>query len=162
MINLTPTFLFELSNTAKGIPEGYDTRLYVPHLKYNENNPKDIKFLYKDVLYLPNPVFPVELYECSRNTQVKLTIEACEKSKFAEYNLNGAVYRATADGRNGMKDKVTMFIDLCKQYMNKELEQELDNEIRFYESTEGEDDTRTLEYLYDLSETVRTFNDQCE
>ena len=43
--------------------------------------------------------------------------------------------------------------------MNKELEQELDNEIRFYESTEGEDDTRTLEYLYDLSETVRTFND---
>ena len=62
-------------------------------------------------------------------------------------------------GRNGMKDKVTKFIDLCKQYMNKELEQELDNEIRFYESTEGEDDTRTLEYLYDLSETVRTFND---
>ena len=58
-----------------------------------------------------------------------------------------------------MKDKVTKFIDLCKQYMKKELEQELDNEIRFYESTEGEDDTRTLEYLYDLSETVRTFND---
>ena len=58
-----------------------------------------------------------------------------------------------------MKDKVTKFIDLCKQYMSKELEQELDNEIRFYESTEGEDDTRTLEYLYDLSETVRTFND---
>ena len=43
--------------------------------------------------------------------------------------------------------------------MNKELEQERDNEIRFYESTEGDDDTRTLEYLYDLSETVRTFDD---
>ena len=35
--------------------------------------------------------------------------------------------------------------------MNKELEQELDNEIRFYESTEGDDDTRTMEYLYGLS-----------
>jgi len=58
-----------------------------------------------------------------------------------------------------MKDKVSKFIDLCKQYMNKELEQELDHEIRFYESTEGDDYIRTLEYLYDLSETVRTFND---
>ena len=35
MINITPTFLFELSNTAKGIPEGNDTKLYVPHLMIN-------------------------------------------------------------------------------------------------------------------------------
>jgi len=159
MINITPTFLFELSNTAKGIPEGNDTGLYVPYLAEPGSNPKNIKFLYKNLLFLPNPVFPVELYEYRRDTQIKLSIEGREKSKFAEYNLNGAVYRTTANGRKTMKDKVTKFIDLCKQYMNKELEQELDNEIRFYESTEGEDDTRTLEYLYDLSETVRTFND---
>ena len=143
MINITPTFLFELSNTAKGIPESNDTKLYVPHLMVNAVNPKNIKFNYSDVLYLPSPVFPVELYEYRRNTQIKLSVEAREKSKFAEYNLNGVVYRVTADGRNGMKDKVTKFIDLCKQYMNKELEQELDKEIRFYASTEGEDDTRT-------------------
>ena len=30
MINITPTFLFEYSNTAKGIPEGNDTKLYLP------------------------------------------------------------------------------------------------------------------------------------
>ena len=146
MINITPTFLFELSNTAKGIPEGNDTKLYVPHLMINRDNPKDIKFHYQDVLFLPNPVFPVELYEYRRDTQVKLSVEAREKSKFAEYNLNGAVYRATADKRNGMKDKVTKFIDLCKQYMNKELEQELDNEIRFYESTEG----RMIQELWNI------------
>ena len=122
-------------------------------------NPKDIKFRYIDTEYLPNPVFPVELYEYRRDTQVKLSIEAREKSKFAERNLSGVIYRPTNDGHKTMKDKVTKFIDLCKQYMNKELEQELDNEIRFYESTEGDDDKRTLEYLYDLSETVRTFND---
>ena len=55
MINITPTFLFELSNTAKGIPEGNDTNLKVAHLKPNDTNPKDIKFEYKDVPYLPNP-----------------------------------------------------------------------------------------------------------
>ena len=89
MINITPTFLFELSNTAKGIPEGNDTNLYVPHLTVNVDNPKDIKFYYKDISFLPNPVFPVELYEYCRDTQVKLSVEAREKSKFAEYNLNG-------------------------------------------------------------------------
>ena len=93
MINITPTFLFELSNTAKGIPEGNDTNLYVPHLVPNPNNPKDIKFNYTHEAFLPNPVFPVELYEYRRDTQVKLSIEALEKSKFAEYNLNGGVYR---------------------------------------------------------------------
>ena len=138
MINLTPTFLFELSNTAKGIPGNIDTNLCIPHLGESDYNPKNKWLVYADVQYLPNPIFPVELYEYRRGTRIKLTIDAQEKSKFAERNLNGVTYRQTADGRNGMKDKVTKFIDLCKQYMNKELEQELDNEIRFYESTEGE------------------------
>ena len=57
MINITPTFLFELSNTAKGIPEGNDTNLQVSHLAVNVDNPKDIKFYYKDISFLPNPVF---------------------------------------------------------------------------------------------------------
>ena len=96
MINITPPFLFELSNTAKGIPEGNDTNLQVPHLAVNVDNPKDIKFHYKDEAFLPNPVFPVELYEYRRDTQVKLSVEAREKSKFAEYNLNGGVYRRGA------------------------------------------------------------------
>ena len=74
MINITPTFLFELSNTAKGIPEGNNTNLQVPHLMMNVDNPKDIKFHYKDDAFLPNPVFPVELYEYRRdksNCQLK-------------------------------------------------------------------------------------------
>ena len=45
-------------------------------------------------------------------TQVKLSVGAREKSKFAERNLNGGVYRATVDDGNSMKDKVTKFIDL--------------------------------------------------
>jgi len=149
MINLTPTFLFELSNSEKGIPDGNDTNLCIPILKPNESNPKDIQISYKDTPYLPNPIFPAELYEYRRDTQIKLTIDSRMKSKFAQNNLGGNIYRTAARGRTGMKHKVTKLIDLCKQYMNKELEQELDNEIRFYESTEGEDDTRTLEYLYD-------------
>ena len=76
MINITPTFLFEYFNTAKGIPECNDTKLYVPHLMINEDNPKDIKFHYSDLLYLPNPGFPVELYEYRRDTQVKLSVTA--------------------------------------------------------------------------------------
>ena len=87
MINITPTFLFELSNTAKGIPEGNNTNLHVPHLMVNLDNPKVIKFNYKDEPFLPNPVFPAELYEYRRDTQIKLSVEAREKSKFAEHNL---------------------------------------------------------------------------
>ena len=48
MISLTPTFLFELSNTAKGIPEGNDTILCIPYLKASTYNPKDISFRYED------------------------------------------------------------------------------------------------------------------
>ena len=99
MINITPTFLFELSNTAKGIPEGNDTNLCIPYLGVSGNNPKNIWFRYEDVKYLPNPLFPVELYEYRRDTQIKLTIEAREKSKFAERNLSGVIYRPTVNGR---------------------------------------------------------------
>ena len=55
--------------------------------------------------------------------------------------------------------KKKKFIDLCRQYMNNSLEQELNDEIRFFESTEEADDQKTLEYHYDLVETVKTFND---
>ena len=58
-----------------------------------------------------------------------------------------------------MKVKVTKFIDLCRQYMKNDLEQELDDEIKLFESTEEASDKRTLEYHYDLWETVKTFND---
>ena len=43
--------------------------------------------------------------------------------------------------------------------MKNELEQELDDEIKLFESTEETADKKTLEYHYDLWETVKTFND---
>ena len=58
-----------------------------------------------------------------------------------------------------MKAKVTKFIDLCRQYMNNNLEHEIDDEIRLFEAIKEDSDGRTLEYHYDLRETVRSFND---
>ena len=58
-----------------------------------------------------------------------------------------------------MKTKVTKFIVLCRQYMNNNLEQEIDDEIRLLEVTKDEFDGRSLEYHYDLRETVRSMND---
>ena len=99
-------------------------------------------------------MFPVELYEYRRGSNIKLSIDGEVPSRFAEVNLQKGIYRDTA-----MKTKVTKMIDLCRQYMNNDLEQELDNEIRFFESTEEADDKRSLEYHYDLAETVKSFND---
>jgi len=58
-----------------------------------------------------------------------------------------------------MKTKVTNLVDICRQYMKNDLEQEIDDEIKFFESTEDADDVKTLEYHYDLRETIKTFND---
>jgi len=69
-------------------------------------------------------------------------------------NLAKNIYRNEA-----MKSKVTNLIDLCRQYMKNDLEQEIDDEIKFFESTEDVDDEKTLEYHYDLRETIKTFND---
>ena len=42
--------------------------------------------------------------------------------------------------------------------MKNDLEQEIDDEIKFFESTEEADDVKALEYHYDLRETIKTFN----
>ena len=150
MINITPTFLQELYNSTRGIPEGFNTNLHIPYIT---RNGKNITTTYKEKAYLPNPMFPVELYEYRRGSNIKLSIDGEVPSRFAETNLNKEIYRDKA-----MKTKVTRMIDLCRQYMTNELEQELDNEIHFFESVE-EDDKKSLEYHYDLAETVKSFND---
>ena len=43
--------------------------------------------------------------------------------------------------------------------MNNNLEQEIDDDIRLFEATKDEFDGRSLEYHYDLRETVRSMND---
>ena len=156
MINITPTFLHEYYNTSRGFPEGIDTNINHPVITMEG---KKAKAAYVDKKFFPNPVFPVELYEYRRGSNIKLSIDGVIPSKFAEGNLQKKIYRETADGNKNMKVKVTKFIDLCRQYMKNDLEQELDDEIKLFESTEEASDKRTLEYHYDLWETVKTFND---
>ena len=43
--------------------------------------------------------------------------------------------------------------------MNNELEWQIDDEVKYFESTEEADDQKSLEYHYDLRETIKTFND---
>ena len=43
--------------------------------------------------------------------------------------------------------------------MRNDLEREIDDEIKFFESTKEDDDEKSLEYHYDLRETIKTFND---
>ena len=85
---------------------------------------------------------------------MKLSIDGEVLSQFADRNLAKNIYKNDA-----MKIKVTNLIDLCRQYMKNDLEQEIDDEIKFFESTEEADDGRTLEYHYDLRETIKSFND---
>ena len=153
MINITPTFHHEYDNTYRGLPENFNTNLSVP--REYDNKGRNIPLSYVDTPRFPNPVIPVELYEYRRGTKIKLTLGKDKefKSRFAELNL-GVVYK-NAD----MKAKVTKFIDLCRQYMNNNLEHEIDDEIRLFEAIKEDSDGRTLEYHYDLRETVRSFND---
>ena len=85
---------------------------------------------------------------------MKLSIDGEVLSLFADRNLAKNIYKNEA-----MKNKVSNLVDLCRQYMKNELEQEIDDEIKFFESTEDVDDEKTLAYHYDLRETIKTFND---
>ena len=86
---------------------------------------------------------------------MKLSIDGETKSLFADGNLaKDYIYKNEA-----MKTKVTNLVDICRQYMKNDLEQEIDDEIKFFESTEDADDEKTLAYHYDLRETIKTFND---
>ena len=151
MIKLTPTFLSEYNNTSRGIPFDHDTTIFIPKV---ESNGKKVTVTYVDKSCLKNPVFPVELYEYRRGKNMKLSIDGETKSLFAERNLAGNIYK-----KNTMKTKVSNLIDLCRQYMKNDLEQEIDDEIKFFESTEDANDEKTLAYHYDLRETIKTFND---
>ena len=151
MIRLTPTFLSEYHNTSNGLPGPVDTSIYIPTIK---RVGKKFTITYEDKSYLKNPVFPAELYEYRRGQNMKLSIDGEVLSQFADRNLAKNIYKNDA-----MKIKVTNLIDLCRQYMKNDLEQEIDDEIKFFESTEEADDGRTLEYHYDLRETIKSFND---
>ena len=139
--------------TFRGLPDNTNTNLTI--FRENDNKGRKIPLSYVHTPRLPNLVFPVELYEYRRDSKVKLTIGKDKefKSRFVEGNLR-VVYKNI-----DMKKKVTKFIDLCRQYMNNNLKQEIDDEIRLFEATKDVDDGRTLEYHYDLRETVRSMND---
>ena len=151
MIKLTPTFLSEYHNLSRGFPNGTNTVLSIPDLKPVG---KKTTVAYVDKAYLKNPVFPVELYEYRRGKNMKLSIDGEAKSLFAEGNLAKNIYK-----NEGMKTKVTNLVDLCRQYMNNELEWQIDDEVKYFESMEEADDQKSLEYHYDLRETIKAFND---
>ena len=151
MIDIGPTFSQGLFNLSNGLPEGFNTNISIPILA---KTGKTIKVAYRDRPYLPNPVFPVELYEYQRGSDIKLSIASKVETKFAELNLQKRIYKD-----DSMKEKVTRMIDLCRSNMNNELEKQLTDEIKIFESTEEDEDNRSLEYHYDLLDTVRTFND---
>ena len=151
MINLTPTFLSEYHNTSRGIPGNIDTNINVPSLV---KAGKKITLVYADKAYFKNPVFPAELYEYRRGKNMKLSIDEEAKSLFAEGNLAKNIYKSDA-----MKTKVSNLVDLCRQYMKNDLEWEIDDEVKYFESTQEADDEKSLEYHYDLRETIKTFND---
>jgi len=85
MIQNTPTFQNQLHNCFIGNPGNKDTRLYIPYL---EKDGRHIKLDYKAKAYLPNPVFPIELYEYRRDSQIQLSVDGKVKSKFADLNIN--------------------------------------------------------------------------
>lgn len=149
MIDITSTFLHQISNACKGLPAGINTTLSIPY-----KNDKGDKIDYKDKAFLENPVFPVELYEYQRESKIKLSLGKTATSKFAGNNLAANIYKDEA-----MKAKVTALIDECRQNMNRDLENELRNEIRLLESTDNEKDEANREYTYDLYETIKSFND---
>ena len=44
-----------------------------------------------------------------------------------------------------MKTKVTNLINLCRQYMKNDLEWQIDDEVKYFESTQESDDEKSLE-----------------
>ena len=150
MIKLTPTFLSEYHNVSRSLPEGTDTKLKVPRLI---KAGKKITVVYEDKAYLKNLVFPAELYEYRRGKNTKLSIDGEARSLFADGNLAASIYKSDA-----MKTKVSNLVDLCRQYMRNELEWQIDDEDKYFESTQEADDEKSLEYHYDLRETIKTFN----
>src|SRR5690348_12998089 len=134
MIDISPTFIFELSNAFRGLPENYNTNLTVP---YVDRKGKGLTLVYKDKSFMSNSMFPVELYEYRRGSNIKLAIGSAVQSSFADKNLPKNIYKD-----DDTKRKVTKLIDSCRQNMKNVLEQELMDEIRFFESTEDEDKAR--------------------
>lgn len=58
MIEITPTFQYEIYNTFRELPGNKDTRLVIPYLR---KVGKKITAVYKVKAYLPNPIYPTEL-----------------------------------------------------------------------------------------------------
>lgn len=151
MIQNTPTFQYQLYECFRGQPGNKDSRLSIPYL---DKAGRKIRATYKNKAYLPNPVFPIELYEYRRDNQIQLSVEGKVESKFAENNLGREVYKS-----EDMKYIRSALIDMCRQNMDSQFERELDDEIRLLNATDDEFDGKSLEYHYDLYETVKTFND---
>ena len=118
MIENTPIFQYQLYECFRGQPGNKDIRITIPYLKKEE---RKITAAYKKA-YLPNPLFPVELYEYRRDSIIQLSTEGKMKSEFAEKNLVRNIYQ-----NNYMRPNVTALIDGCRQNMKSELETELDD-----------------------------------
>jgi len=143
MINLIPTFLSEYRNASRGLPEGIDTKLNIPTLV---KAGKKITVRYEDKSFFKNSAFPAELYEYRRGKNMKLSIDG---------KYHHCLQRETLREIFAMKTKVSNLIDLCRQYMKNGLEWQIGDEVKNFESTQEADDEKSLEYHYDLRETIR-------
>ena len=122
MIQNTPTFQYQLYECFRGQPGNKDSRLSIPYL---DKAGRGIRATYKNKAYLPNPVFPIELYEYRRDNQIQLSVEGKVEFKFAENNLGREVYKS-----DDMKYIRSALIDMCRQNIDSQFERELDDEIR--------------------------------
>ncbi len=89
-----------------------------------------------------------------KETPMNLKLGQIAPSKFAENNLSKEIYI-----NKDRKTLVKNMVDVCRQYMNRDLENDLSEEIRFYNSMNDDDDKIGLEYHCEMYETVKTFND---
>ena len=81
MIENTPTFQYQLYECFRGQPGGKDTRLTILYLK---KSGRRVTAAYKKKAYLRNPVFPVELYEYRRDSQIHQVFSRERETEFLQ------------------------------------------------------------------------------
>jgi len=153
MINITPTFTYQLYELFRKQDVNEHNKLVVPTTK-KEGNIITVKEEAKT--NLPNPAFPLKLYVYRESKPIKL-------------NKNGAsifinkLFEKNISNEKEHQKLICSMIDLCRQNMNKKLEDAILTELDFMEEINDPvltpEDNKTLDYHYDLFETVQSFND---
>ena len=149
MINITPTFTYQLYELFRKHEPNEHNKLIIPIPKKEGNK---ITVTEEAKTNLPNTVYPYELYKYREGKPIKLN-----KNQESKYENN--FIKKNKNNEEVHNNLVKSLIDLCRQNMNKELEDAILTELDFMEQISDPIDQKTLDYHYDLFETVQTFND---